>query len=506
MTTTKQPDPLSLTGNVIPLHVAGNNMYLSQGRKAYALLSFVAGQTVAAETYIILTWNIYTLTITFKASPAAGSWEFRSGTVDTQWISDFTELLRSHYYLDRDYNIQPGAQIYARTNSSAFTIAVTTTVSSAALNIYTRTGIDPVMREGYQFVCQVRTYPNNLTIGEDAITPGSDQKAEFDVSDYLNVHLELVREKLQNFTYPSQVQKIILHTEHIIQFYLRFAEKWDNEVQHMYTTGTYSAILGGLSQLKLSEFAIENISFYTHLISKNPFLTWQPLIKVTGLRTPERMYFYNSASRTISLKSRKWFTDGTNATVTLYTLACNTGIVEIDCSYGNFFMGTVKLDQYDIWLESEGSVISEVRSFVPDYRYYRNEEHIVFRNSLGGYDTLRCTGRRTDLPEFDRETFEDENKLMQALQNLQTNNFEINTGSLDADAAAWMDELFLSREVFWITNERLIPILITGKKKNKTTDDQLRFSFDIEFSLAAIERFYSIPETIVQSTPAIELL
>lgn len=502
----KQPEPLSLSGNTIPFHISGNNMYVSTGRKAYALLSFVTGQSVESGTLITFSWNLFSFTIVFKASPFSDNWEFRSGVIDSQWIIDFSNFLKSNYYLDRDFTIQPYNQIYARENSADLSMIVFTTVASAALTVTTRTGISPVVRDGYQLVCQVRTYPGNATIGEDLITPGSNQKAEFDVADYLNVNLELAREDLQNFTYPAQLQKLKLHAAHTMQFYIRYAEKWDNEVQRMYTTGTYSAILGGLSQLKLSEFAIENISFYTHLISKNPFLTWQPVVKVTGLRTPERMYFYNSASRTISLKSRKWFTDGTNATVTLYTLACNTGIVEIDCSYGNFFMGTVKLDQYDIWLESEGSVISEVRSFVPDYRYYRNEEHIVFRNSLGGYDTLRCTGRRTDLPEFDRETFEDENKMMQALQNLQTNNFEINTGSLDADAAAWMDELFLSREVFWITNERLIPILITGKKKNKTTDDQLRFSFDIEFSLAAVERFYSIPETIVQSTPAIELL
>lgn len=505
MNISKQPDPLVLTGNEVPLHVTGSNMYVSLGRKAWALLSFVTGQTVAAESYITLAWGVLSLTITFKASPAAGGWEFRSGTVNAQWISDFTELLRSHYELERDFNIQPGAQIYARTNSAAFTIGVVTTVASAALTVHTRTGIDPVIREGYQLVCQVRTFPGNATIGEDAITPGSNQKAEFDVSDYLNVNLELAREGLQNFTYPAQVQKIKTHAAHTMQFYLRYAEKWENQVQRMFTTLPCSAILGGLSRRKHWEFAAGNKTFYSHLTANNQFLTWQPASKVTGLRTPERMYFYNSASRSILLKSTKRYTDGTSSTVTLYTRSCEVGVVEIDCSFANFASGTVKIEQYDIWLESGGVRISETRSFVPDYRYYRNEDHLVFRNSLGGYDTLRCTGRRTSLPEFDRETFEDDNKLMQALENLITSKFELNTGSLDADAAAWLDELFLSREVFWITGGRLITILITGNKKNPTTDDQLRFSFDIEFRFSTIEQFYSMPEIVATSTPQIEL-
>ncbi|HPE43115.1 MAG TPA: hypothetical protein PKV88_03455, partial [Bacteroidales bacterium] len=64
MTTTKQPDPLSLTGNVIPLHIAGSNMYVSLGRKAYALLSFVTGETILSGSYITLSWGAFSLTIT----------------------------------------------------------------------------------------------------------------------------------------------------------------------------------------------------------------------------------------------------------------------------------------------------------------------------------------------------------------------------------------------------------------------------------------------------------
>lgn len=132
--------------------------------------------------------------------------------------------------------------------------------------------------------------------------------------------------------------------------------------------------------------------------------------------------------------------------------------------------------------------ISEKITYYIDTDSYYNSRELLFRSSLSGYDVFMMKGEGAADSDFDRKPFQKALPSNFTLDNfettqgnvLQTKNFSVNTGWIDAVTLNWLTDIFLNKEVFLLINNKAVPFTIISKKQNQKTDNEFLYSIDIE--------------------------
>lgn len=124
---------------------------------------------------------------------------------------------------------------------------------------------------------------------------------------------------------------------------------------------------------------------------------------------------------------------------------------------------------YEVWISNESIFqVSEVRTFQVDYREYESVRYLMFQNSLGGYDTVRCVGSPVESVAVQRqivERFTDYDYLptiSEILINSVTGQRQIslNVGNwLTAEYRTYFEDLLISQEYYIVDNEEFIPLV-----------------------------------------------
>src|SRR5699024_1526775 len=138
------------------------------------------------------------------------------------------------------------------------------------------------------------------------------------------------------------------------------------------------------------------------------FLTWQPNNKRVTPDQQEYLYYLttNQAYTTLYMHGQATFSDGTTADIPSKSIIGATDkLCIIPVGYGQ--LGLADLDatktvkKYSICVNKSADPTalenrSEDRTYVLDHQYYKHTRYFLYQNSLGGFETLRCTGKFTD--------------------------------------------------------------------------------------------------------------
>jgi len=474
ITVNSYPNAVVPAGNQVLLDITGDDMYSQTGSKANFILIINEGETIVAGDSLTIAWAEESITITFEISPDGSGLQYYSGVIDSAWKSGFFALLENNYLINRDFILYGIQFTHRETGDVGLNVSADITNILAILPSVTA-GADSIIRDNYQLICQILTL--EAMVGEEAITPDSDGNAVFDVSEYILSFLE--NQRLTKFTYPWGSSVFVKHPTHKLAFKLKYAEKYDGQVQQLVNGAFITALMAG-----------GNAHNSTTLTNK--FLTNTPAIKKISANCPERLYFYNETGRTVNLQSKKYFSSGSTLTETVGSASLQAGqVYEINADIlGSAVPDAGTVVKYDLWLATpDGTSISETKTFLIDYRYYRNTDYFYFLNSLGGYDLLRCTGRRENTQVIERQEFEDEDRNRRQYYNVMEETYTANTGSISSDMEAWLNDFMLSRDVYWIRDGAAVPVIITSKKKTPTQDDQRRFNLSFDFAIAKKQEY-----------------
>ena len=509
------PDTICLAGNKQLVEATGNKMYTNPGAYATLHLYFGEDEAIVNGSYITLSWGVNTITIYFRTTLMGTGYEYlATAGMNDGWLTGLCNYLRTIYALDGDFTFvydlnQFVIKIKAKEKSSDSSLVIVENIATASLTYYNSAGVTPVTRDGFRLLFQLfRSTNGNLVddenelLGEEAITPDALQKVTFDMSEYLWNALDKLRSGAPGFNYPIQSDKIWEHQEQVLQYFIRYAEMYDSFTEPLASVDSIKyALMGGLSKMKEKEFTSYGTTFVQMLEDEMFFLTWAPISKVTSTSTPERLYFFLTYNTIIFLYAKCYFEDGTSsADILIDDFDASQGYVyELDVSSVIFPESTSPINYYEIWLvndtEQAGNM-SEVRTFVMYHNQYRSVNNFMFRNSQGGYDKLRCTGRLHRHPEIERDLFTDGDNERKVMTGLMDPKYTISTGSLTGDEARWLEDFMISTEHYWLLNNRSVPIIITSKKMTQLSDDQRRFTLTFEFSVSALEEFYATPQEL----------
>ncbi len=256
-----------------------------------------------------------------------------------------------------------------------------------------------------------------------------------------------------------------------------------------------------------------NIFEWFEIVKENKmWLTWYPLVKKISLAQQEFVSFFTNGNYIeFALLEYKIYEKDTGALLDT-VLFFNPHELEENAIYhyslfnGNYLQDThfgdgTKVGSMTVRLVEpvSGDALSELRFYIFDHTSTIDERFIVFRNSLGGMETMALRGKVIEGSQIERTTASNYRHFLFPLSQLGTyriiNQREIttrkaNTGFITDTDADYVREMLLSLERYEIIDNRLVPIEITSNKLEKDPNSET-FSHSIEYRFAFSNQVYT---------------
>lgn len=500
------PAAVAPIGNDIQVSLQTDNRLSTAGSAATLTFTFTGIDTTAGNTFT-LEYGDVSLQFYLAAVPDDSGTQIRTasgGEPVDYWLQNFAEDLMRNYYLKKDFDCVTDLNddtivLTAKETGTNYSCTVDfENLSNVAIAAVA--GVDQVAREDFEIILITELYDGSdwIHLCEDRIAPDLNNQADFFLQDLFTPELTA------EFCFPEVPETYHeLRKEFTKQYRISHAELYDDLIHRLSSAATYRAILGGFDYKMVAALNGIDFSLTDFITTYKSFLTWQPVSKVINFTQPEKLFFlvFNSIS-SIETHIRVYFTDGTSSTGELVTITpvsqyqvyeFMVGYSQID--FTKFNPTSKPIEKYEIWLEDDaGNVQSQVRTFILETKTYRNERIFLFRNSFGGFDTLRATGRKTQVNEYERMILERNSEnfsLQQQMQALERSVFTINTGWLTYAQRLWLRELLISSEVYEIIGDYKFPIILTDEKKDLKDDDNYLHSLEINYKYAFKDPVYS---------------
>ncbi|OUJ69134.1 SprB repeat-containing protein, partial [Hymenobacter crusticola] len=360
---------------------------------------------------------------------------------------------------------------------------------------------DKTTKPNLSFLCEVWIELEYLSdvfvrIGAPIEQPADrDGRTEFEVQTllqvYLQEHLPAVQES--SFSRADSLFK---------RFYLQSCERYGTPPENapFQVQKQQYVVLGGLD---FYEYAA-NTWFTSYQAAAKPFLTWQPNNLLTLPEAPQYLYYLHNSFEVTEINAwvRTHFADGTQE-VALLGVHDNVKRYEVyylpaGCQQLNLGRYAKAILSWEVYVTGPaGEVLSEVRRYLVDARYFPNPRFFLYTNSLGGVDTLQVVGdgKYAVMPAQDEAArnpdphYDPLQGDTLVLDRSLTPTLTVGSGALSTATAIGVQELLLSRRVTLQRDGFYWP----GKIKSKATTifDELETvpTLDFDFELPAQRRF-----------------
>jgi hypothetical protein len=375
-------------------------------------------------------------------------------------------------------------------------VTVTTTQNGAAGTSGTTGTVEGVL---------MSVYKNPMVLlGQDYKPLDATGSVRFEIQEYIYSTLLLLAQPRFKLAYGTA------HHYMWADFFLKYLTSFCNRVDGVYQDRSYSegycyALPGGLNREDLVANNFNNTDYFNLTATKKKFLTWAPPSKITDKVETHSLFFaFQSPSYTHYKMKAHIYSGNTGETIDctgLYTVTPWT-VVEFFAGYAQLGLAAElegNVDRWEMYLvDDSDNVISDVRSFELDPKYYENTRYFRFRNSWGTYDSLRCTGVFENIVEHEREKVIFINNETETSYNApgaysmvkEAQSFKANTGWLAKDYLNYLRDFMLSTDIFEVEDARLLKCLLTSKKTSLFKDKEYNYSLAFEYERAWDDFFF----------------
>ena len=262
-------------------------------------------------------------------------------------------------------------------------------------------------------------------------------------------------------------------------------------------------LMGGLS---FREFP--GNTFFADRADK--FLTHAPDNKLLAPGQPDFLYYLVPESwASLYLHAEVFYNDGTSQlTVAKQAAAASGKLAIIPAGFTQLGLDDINVAKfplsYKLWVAPSNlptdAGASEKRSYLLDYFAYPHARQFLYQNSLGAFESIRCTGRFEVSRQIDRQN--GERVIGSSYSPSDASRFSYNSmsyASIKGNSGmqlnrAWfnhLQEFIRSNEVFEIQGNSLVPVVIESNnyKGEKSYDYELAAEF--EYSIAQTDNAYT---------------
>lgn len=234
------------------------------------------------------------------------------------------------------------------------------------------------------------------------------------------------------------------------------------------------------------------------------FLTWQPQEKSVQPGQPEFLTYFFRDIETAFVKA--YYKDGNGdvqfSTAALYTNEGALSLICLDLSWeyvSSLFPDKVVL-AYEAFVSSQsGDRLSYIQRYILEPVSDVNEKYL-FVNTLGGVDTLRCTGILSHLPKTNSDFVALNGSELEVNLELEYS-LKQNTGFIpDKQYASWLLDFFLSEKRAHLSSTGLRYIVISDQDQEWKAQSIDGFVFEYSYADRSkhnfIERVSTLPEVV----------
>lgn len=459
--------------------------------------SLVINLTTTAVNYPdnFLTLGLYggSTQFYFKAAPDSSGEQLRTWTAGnyTDFCAQVAADLQLNYYLNKYYVVtveSVGVKIEAREVGSAYDLSFVNT-NILGLSAYSNTaGIDDSTDADYKIytgICLYNADPALPTpLGEELIPVSNQEIAKSNLAAYLADQLQT------SFHFPFNGTLAYEVPNAVVRYFIRYAEYMAGTFQKMYNDAgiVHYAIAGELNRIDSDFLSGEESNYFDYMYNMKRFLTWSPIEKTTFPGCSERLYFLLTVSQ-CRLMKKAYYSTGTETISLIQDITQdNYTIIEIACGLAELFPDEdiSTLVKYEIFiLDSKDTFVSEIRTLVVDHSYYLNTRTLFFLNSFDKYEALHCTGNLVIKDNVNREevnVLTDDVFRRKVLLSENKAGYELNSGWLSGkETRLWLEEVLLSKDVFFTLGDFLLPVIITTGKVTRSEDREHNYNLSVTF-------------------------
>ncbi len=519
--------PLAFARNNVFVRLQSDNYLSSSGVNALAVITVLSNPYPAADETITFSWTSdidHSVTFTFKSGPDNSGVQLpvRLILMNMQqyvaylilWLNKNQEIFKDFVIAQDDDDLRFTSRL-KNVTSFAVTVSDCDGVTLASLTPGTIRQLRPNFKVALELYERDQAGTDTY-LGTKSASPDDNGIVLFDIANQIRPRLAPTP------TWP-QSQFVLERADLVKQHYVRVAESYgDDPVTYgMATQGLFRSIFGGAGKLKIAALNAQNISFYDeHVVTRQRFLTFHPLIKVVDWYQPEKLYWYNYGSSygTLKTKLTAIYTNGsTHEEISLFPVAympTDPGKVY------EFRMSPDKLLTEYAWpavtghsicgfkfqiLNGSNTPVSEERIYYIDNLPYQENRYFLFLNSPGGFDTLRCVGVAEKSGNYERKeavrqlsyNYTPSSSEVTDIDIREAQKFKASTGWLSLTGASgkqmadYLRELFLSPVVYQFTTAGLERIQIISRDVLLHSTNQGLFSIVFEYRKSFSDNLYA---------------
>lgn len=270
------------------------------------------------------------------------------------------------------------------------------------------------------------------------------------------------------------------------------------------------------AKLNEEQFSVWKENFFTiYLQEKRGFLSWQPNInKVVDRNQPEflsLLLHHNPAPTALKVRVDVEYSDGSRSptTLTLNELLTvqNYSLYTIPVGFEALELDELEAEEekeilaYTVWVSDQNTQqLTEERRYIVNNDYQPYVRHLVFLNSLGGWDTLRLFGVSSEQLQTNPTTFQrqlEANYTPSSEEIFVTNiigerRLTLNTGYLpDRTWLQYLEELFWAESIYINTMDGLVPLILAQNTYDSPNDEENFGGRTLSFKRSKIGKSYS---------------
>lgn len=316
----------------------------------------------------------------------------------------------------------------------------------------------------------------------DAIAPYNGE-ANFDVSGYVDQPVKALFQYPplgMMLSYPTQAFNVqFTPGESYIDSDGILHENWSS------TSGIYQFLKGGLNPRQVAIYKANDTNFYDQYLLNGRFLTPRPWGDFIHPAQPVKLWYMVTDNKSAVLKVNGKYSNNSEETVShivtlnidmLYEFNCNPSLLGLNVEKQE----GVRLEFFDVWLESGGGAISDSRRLQLDWNYCERPFFLLFANSLGGIDDvylsgyavegIRINGETVYKPQKENDTVYDSTLVTPNKQG--QNVWKINSGYKSATQTIYLRDLMVARQAWLlypnlnVTSYIVIPVIIENTEIN----------------------------------------
>lgn len=487
------PPQLALAKNPMVFKFSSNGSIATAGSAATLSIAFNAG--MVEDDWFELTWSGRTVRFTAKDSPDDSGLQtpsIQTMSINT-WVMLVAQVLYTNYYLAEYFIIISATNVIsltAKVNGIAYDIDVSGTNTTGVITNTPTAGADDVPQDFFSIILQTfMTAPGGSYEKkfEDALSLDTAFNAYGDISEIVKAEL------FSEFEFPEVDPNCLVKRYNMVKpYYIRYAEQYGIPIaaRQLQQISPQYALNGGVPFWKQKEYADAGTSFWDRMQYDMIFLTWMPNNMKIDPAQVVKLYFlvWNPAVINATCGGRCTFhlADGSTAIHNIAQGMNFMDVWEIECGYAalnakfDFSTFSAAVLSYDIAVTFYGNDISESRTFIVDTTEYPNFRQFLFKNSLGGYDSLRITGigefeqaeERAFITESYPKEFSVAWKQRKQVSLTGSIKMKVNSGWKTKEEIDWMQDFMLSDEVYEIIDDKIFPVVITSTSGPKHTDEQ----------------------------------